>query len=311
MREKIKQIRLFNRFYTAHLGILNHHILESEYSLSEVRVLYEIGERCSITAQELGDLLKLDKGYLSRIVKLFIKNKIIIKSSSKEDRRVHNIKLTATGEKLLKSLQDKSDKQVNNFIGKLSFEESEMLVGSMKTIKSMLSDNYDNKLLAQNVVYRDILMPGDIGYLIYLHGKLYAQESGYSQEFEGYVVKTFYDFLEHYSSDKDKVWLAVYNGQIVGCIAILGKSIKLAQLRWFLVHPVFRGTGIGSKLLDTALSYCKTRKYKSVYLLTTDVQQRAISMYKKAGFVPVESIEVHQWGKVLHEEKYELKLGTA
>lgn len=308
MKNKISQIREFNRFYTSHLGLLNHHILESPYSLSEVRILYEIGAHGSITAQQLSELLNLDKGYLSRIITMFKKNGIVSKVSSREDARAYQIGLTRNGAKLLQSLQEKSDEQIKSFISKLSTDETDMLVYSMRTIKTLLSADYNNNILAQQVVYREGLKPGDIGYLIYLHGVLYAKESGYSEAFEGYVVKTFYEFLEHYSADKDKIWLVTYNNQIIGCIAILGRPKQEAQLRWFLVHPVFRGTGIGRKLLETALSYCRKKKFKRVYLLTTNIQQRAIAMYKQAGFRPTHSVKMNQWGKTLQEERYDLEL---
>jgi len=80
------------------------------------------------------------------------------------------------------------------------------------------------------------------------------------------VVKTFYDFLEQYHPDKDKVWIAEYNGQIVGCVAIIHRPNKEAQLRWFLTLPMFRGTGIGKKLFDLAIDYCKTGDFYTLRL---------------------------------------------
>jgi DNA-binding MarR family transcriptional regulator/N-acetylglutamate synthase-like GNAT family acetyltransferase len=299
MKKEIGQIRSFNRFYTAHLGLLNEHILEGPYSLAETRILYEIGSHQPVTAQALGRSLKLDRGYLSKILKLFTNDKVISRAVSEEDSRAYNIRLTNAGSKLLKTLQDKSDVQIEEFLKKLSPDEAEMLAGSMRTIENLLSADYNNQVLSRQVFYREGLEPGDVGYLIYLHGLLYSRESGYSQEFEGYVVKTFYEFLEHYDKQKDKIWVATYNSQIIGCIAIVAKPNNEAQLRWFLVHPVFRGTGVGRHLLTTALSHCRENDFKNVYLLTTDVQQKAISMYKKAGFVPTASVEMDQWGQSL------------
>jgi len=310
MKKEIEQIRSFNRFYTAHLGLLNEHILDGPYSLAEARILFEIGIRQPVTAQELATLLTLDKGYLSKIIKMFVNDGVIARTPSKEDSRVYHISLTAQGSNLLKDLQGKSDHQIEGFLTKLSPDEADMLVNSMKTVQNLFSADYSNLLLSGQVIYREGLKPGDVGYLIYLHGILYARESGYSQEFEGYVVKTFYEFLEHYDTDRDKIWLATYNGQIIGCIAILFKPDNEAQLRWFLVHPVFRGTGVGKHLLHTALTYCRGQQFKNVYLLTTDVQQKAIAMYKKAGFRPTASIQMVQWGKTLHEERYDLDLTT-
>ncbi|WP_090607327.1 bifunctional helix-turn-helix transcriptional regulator/GNAT family N-acetyltransferase [Parapedobacter koreensis] len=308
MKEKIKQVRLFNRFYTAQLGLLDDHFLESPYSLSEVRVLYEVGTHCTVTAQALSESLQLDKGYLSRMLKMYERDGIVLKTPSDTDRRAFHIRLTDTGKALLAALQTKQDERIEQFINSLKPEESERLVGAMQTIELLLSSRYDSQALAEQVVFRDELCPGDIGYLIYLHGKLYAQESGYSQSFEGYVIKTFQEFLEQYDPDKNKIWLAVYRGEIVGCIAIVERPHNEAQLRWFLVHPIFRGTGIGRKLLEMALAYCRSKQYNRVYLLTTDVQQRAIAMYKRVGFQPTAAVEVEQWGKVLYEERYDLIL---
>ncbi|TWR24983.1 MarR family transcriptional regulator [Mucilaginibacter achroorhodeus] len=308
MKREIEQIRSFNRFYTNHLGLLNEHILNGPYSLAEARILFEIGLHQPVTAQQLTSLLGLDKGYLSKIIKMFTSDRVIVRTSSEEDSRVYEISLTSEGSKILSELQGKSDQQIADFLKRLSGDEVDMLVNSMKTVENLLSADYSNKILSHQVNYREGLKPGDVGYLIYLHGVLYARESGYSQEFEGYVVKTFYEFLEHYDTGKDKIWLATYNEQIIGCIAILAKPNNEAQLRWFLVHPVFRGTGVGKHLLSTALTYCRQQQFNNVYLLTTDVQQRAIAMYMKAGFMPSASVEQKQWGKTLHEERYDLDL---
>ncbi|WP_342646564.1 helix-turn-helix domain-containing GNAT family N-acetyltransferase [Mucilaginibacter sp. CSA2-8R] len=308
MKKAIEQIRSFNRFYTAHLGLLNEHILNGPYSLAEARILFEIGLHQPISSQELGSMLGLDKGYLSKIVKMFNNDGIITRTPSLHDSRIHLISLTIQGANLLHELQGRSDQQIEAFLEKLSPDETGMLVNSMITVENLLSANYSNLVLSQQVAYREGLKPGDVGYLIYLHGVLYARESGYSQEFEGYVVKTFYEFLEHYNTQKDKIWLATYNQQIIGSIAILSKAKNEAQLRWFLVHPIFRRTGVGKHLLTTALTHCREQQFNNVYLLTTDVQQKAIAMYKKAGFMPTESVQMEQWGKTLREERYDLKL---
>jgi len=308
MNDHIDKIRSFNRFYTSHLGVLNNHFLESPYSLSEIRILYEINDHDNITAQELCQLLKLDKGYLSRILHLFGKKNMITKTPSREDRRAYHISLTAAGEKLLHELQSRSKEQIERFVSQLNHEEQAMLVDSMLTIQDLLSLSYTNQLLAQKVIYREGLKAGDLGYLVYLHGTLYAEESGYSQGFEGYVMKTCYDFLENYSPEKDRIWFAEYNKRIIGCIAVLHRPENEAQLRWFLVHPVFRGTGIGKKLLQKAITHCRKMGYKSIYLFTTDMQKKAISMYKKIGFQPTSSVAVEQWGNTFREERYDLSI---
>lgn len=308
MKLAVKEIRKFNRFYTSHLGLLNKHFLETSYSITEMRVLYEIGESKDMTAQYLKELLNLDKGYISRIINVFKKRELLERKKSLVDKRLYYLQLTKKGKELLAILQEKSDQQIEKFTEQFSKGEERMLVNSMRSIQTLLVTSYDNNNLAKEVSFREGLNPGDIGYLIYLHGILYAKESGYSSEFEGYVVKTFYEFLERYSPEHDRIWLAEYNSQIIGCIAILHHSTEQAQLRWFLTDPTFRGAGVGKKLLTFALDYCKESTYKNVFLLTTSIQKVAIEMYKKNGFIETESVKLMQWGKMMHEERFDLFL---
>ncbi|HTF20125.1 MAG TPA: helix-turn-helix domain-containing GNAT family N-acetyltransferase [Chryseolinea sp.] len=309
MKRHIREIRSFNRFYTAHLGLLNKRLLQSDYSLGEVRILFEIARLNRVTARDLANFLLLDKGYVSRIISGFVRDGLAVSTASSRDKRLFEINLSAKGHRLLQTLQQRSDAQVAELIQHLDRSEMDAMVKAMRTVKILLAADYGKDKLAEAITFRDILKAGDLGYLIYLHGKIYAQESGYTLEFEGYVAKTFYEFVEQYDRDHDKIWLALYNDEIVASIAILKRSHEEAQLRWFLVHPMFRGTGIGRKLLDTALSYCAQR-FVRVYLMTADTQHQAIAMYKKAGFSLVSSVEAEQWGKRLREERYELVLNS-
>lgn len=175
----------------------------------------------------------------------------------------------------------------------------------MHAVKNLLSEN---KPLKSDITYRHEINPGDIGYIIYLHGFIYGNESNFSNEFEKYVIKTFYNFLENYSPEYDRIWMAEYNNKIVGCVAIQHQPENEAQLRWFLLDPSFRGLGIGKKLLTDAVDFCREKKFKNVFLLTTSMQDKALEMYKLAGFELNWSKEVQEWGKVFNEERYDLKL---
>ncbi|MEZ0128908.1 GNAT family N-acetyltransferase [Flavobacterium sp. LBUM151] len=307
MKNTTSEIRSFNRFYTSHLDILNQRYLDSNYSLTEVRIVHEISENKEIKAQEICETLHLDKGYLSRILKRLLKDGIIEKISSLQDKRALNIKLTATGNELLKTLSKIADQQTELRIDNLSTVQKQKLVDSMQNVRKLLSGN-SNKISATDITYRCDIKPGDIGYIIYLHSVIYNKESGFSSEFESYVIKSFYHFLENYSPEKDRLWLAEYNNQIVGCIAIVHNTDEEAQLRWFLLDPSFRRLGIGKKLLNDAIDFCKEKKYNNVFLLTTNMQKRAIEMYKTVGFELTKSTKVNQWGTLMHDERFDLKL---
>jgi ribosomal protein S18 acetylase RimI-like enzyme len=161
-------------------------------------------------------------------------------------------------------------------------------------------------IIRSNITIRDALRPGDVGYLIHLHGWIYAKESGFNHEFEGYVCKTFYDFYQHYHPDKDQIWLAEYEGTIIGAIAIVGHTASRAQLRWFILHPDFRGLGLGRELMSHAMTYCRDKGYTNLFLETTADQKTAVAMYQKAGFQLVSEHQDDLWGCHLLLQTYEL-----
>jgi GNAT superfamily N-acetyltransferase len=102
---------------------------------------------------------------------------------------------------------------------------------------------------------RHSLKQGDIGYLTYLHGTIYKQEYGYDTTFESYVASGLAEFAESLKPSRDHIWIAERKDRIIGSIAIVGRSKVNAQLRWFFVHPGYRGHGIGRKLLREALRF--------------------------------------------------------
>jgi len=154
------------------------------------------------------------------------------------------------------------------------------------------------------------IRPGDIGYLTYLHGITYAREYGYDQTFEAYVADGLAEFIRSFSPDKDRIWLAETYDRIVGSIAIVGHSKTKAQLRWFFVHPKYRGIGMGRQLLKKALHFCKERKYRTVFLWTTNELSAAQHHYARAGFRRTRSKRHKIWGRTITEERYDLNLRT-
>lgn len=297
-------IRKFNRFYTKILGLLDKHLLDSNFSLTEVRVLYEIANTECCTAKMLIDLLSLDAGYLSRILKRFEKLGLTYRVQSQKDGRSSLLFLTSYGEETLSKMNTLSDDQIDNLIVKLPNQKKKSIARSMIAIERALSDNPEER----RIHIRSNLKPGDIGMLIHMHGWIYSMECGYNHLFEGYVCKTFYEFLRTYSQDKDRFWIAEEDGEIVGSIAIIGHSNEKAQLRWFILHPDYRGIGIGKMLFQEAMGYCKEMGYQHIFLETTEDQKTAIAMYKKEGFKKISEQENESWGMRLLEQTYELYL---
>jgi N-acetylglutamate synthase-like GNAT family acetyltransferase len=155
---------------------------------------------------------------------------------------------------------------------------------------------------------RSNLRPGDIGYLIYLHGILYAKEYSWDCTFEGYVAESLTKSVPSFDDSTACLWIAEIDGKTIGSIGIVPDSKSEAQLRWFLVHPDHRGRGLGRELLDKALQFSRNRGFKSVFLWTVSDLKIAAHLYQWAGFRKTEEKTHQVWGKTITEERYELSL---
>lgn len=148
--------------------------------------------------------------------------------------------------------------------------------------------------------------PGDAAYIAYRHCVLYEKEYGLGGTFEQYVLDSFVKYLERRS--EGEIWVAECNGQIVGTIGIVGIDKSTAQLRWFLIEPEFRGTGLGRQLMAVALDYCRQKKFSRVFLWTMQGLEVAYHLYSSYGFIPVEQVENNTWKSGVIEERWELLL---
>jgi Transcriptional regulators len=305
LKHSISIIRGFNRYYTNVLGLLDQHILESDLSLSEVRVLHEIEKTEQCTSKMLADILCMDAGYLSRILKKFYKMGLLTKEKSSTDGRAQYLYLTSEGREKMYDLNNSSDEQIVEIIKPLAESDKKFLVQNMTSVETILTNGANIKL--EDINIRTDIRPGDIGYITYMHGWIYQEEYGYSSAFEGYVAESFHKFLIDYNPEKDHLWCAEHNGNIIGCIGIVGFG-ESAQLRWFLLDPHYRSIGLGKKLLQEAINFVKEKNYQRVYLDTTNDLEKAISMYKKIGFVKILEKPNNSWREGLTELELEMKL---
>ena len=133
--DMIAEVRGFNRFYTDILGLLNQHILDSDYSLTEARVLFEVNESRGCTANQLCSMLKIDKSYMSRIIRNFEKDGLIERKVAPEDNRNMLIAMTENGRNVLHELNGRSDGQIRELLSDLGEEEREELLKAIRTVK--------------------------------------------------------------------------------------------------------------------------------------------------------------------------------
>jgi DNA-binding MarR family transcriptional regulator len=136
--EQVAQLRGFNRFYTNLIGLLNQHIYESPYSLTEVRVLYEINNTQQATARGIMETISIDEAYLSRIILKFQKEKLLRKEQSKTDKRVYYISPTEKGRKVFATLNNRSQQSLKHLLEKLPEAERKELITHIQQVQHLL-----------------------------------------------------------------------------------------------------------------------------------------------------------------------------
>lgn len=169
-----------------------------------------------------------------------------------------------------------------------------------------MSKAMNNKTLSKISIRTD-LQPGDIGYVTYMHGRLYKQEYDYGVSFEAYVAKGLHEFYENYDPKRSRVWVCEDQGKIIGFVLLMDRG-DAAQLRYFILEPEYRGIGLGKKLMTLYMDFLKVCNYRSSYLWTTHELKAAASLYLRHGFKLSEQKESTAFGKPLREQKYELAI---
>ena len=308
MKKKlIQDMRAFNRWYTDVIGLLNRHLLDSNYNLSEARLIYELHKAETIRASQVMELMHIDKSYLSRMLKRLEKERLVSRKQSREDGRAVLLSLTEKGQREFARLNGASDEQMRSLVDHLTDEQREELVGHMRGIRRLM----DISIRTTEISIRTTLTPGDLGYIAYLHGRIYDKENQYGLGFESYVLQGLGEFGAQYDPEKDRVWVCEHGREKVGFLVGVHRgddtidSSSALQLRYFILLPEYRGLGLGKRLMDLFVEFARERGYRKAYLWTTNEQHAAISLYTRYGFRLTEEKESKAFDKPLIERKYE------
>lgn len=297
-------IRRFNRFYTRKIGVLERGLLGSSFSLTEVRVLYEIAHRHQPTATDLGRDLGLDAGYLSRILARFAKGRLLTRRPTRHDGRQSHLGLTKLGRKTFSDLNARSNRQIGDLVGHLPETEQHRLADVMRAAQHLLTPPADPR---PTVILRD-LRPGDLGWVVQRHGMLYAQEYGWDLTFEALVAGIVADFGRKHDPACERCWIAEMDGLPVGCIFLVRQTKRIAKLRLLLVEPSARGAGVGRMLVAACVNFARFAGYAKVQLWTNSVLHAARQIYEKAGFHLMATEAHHSFGHNLEGQTWELAL---
>jgi DNA-binding MarR family transcriptional regulator/GNAT superfamily N-acetyltransferase len=299
---RIAAVRRFSRFYTRIVGALQEGLLQSRFSLTEARVLYELAQ-AELTATQLGRELGLDAGYLSRILQRFEDEGLIRRTVSETDRRQSVVSLTGAGREAFAPLDARSREEVGTFLAPLSEPSQASLVTAMEHIRALLEPS------ARQADWRlRPPRPGDIGWVIARHGALYAEEYGFDHRFEALVARVAADFLARHDPARERCWIAERNGVNIGSVFLMRETDEIARLRLLLVEPEARGLGVGQRLVGECMEFARPAGYRRIVLWTNDVQTAARAIYRKAGFRLVNSTPESDFGPPVFAEDWELEL---
>jgi DNA-binding MarR family transcriptional regulator/GNAT superfamily N-acetyltransferase len=270
-------------------------------------VLYELAHRRDQTPSGIAEFLHLDLGYLSRILKTFEQRGWVQRERSSEDARSTRLRLTAAGEEQFAPLNDASCAQVRAILQPLSRIGRERLLNSMAVIERQLVS--ESNAANAGFTLRSP-RPGDIGWAIERHGRLYADEFGWNDEFEGLVAKILGAFLEKHDPARERCWIAEAAGERAGCVFLVQNTERAdtAQLRCLLVEPSARGLGIGAALVDACVSFSREAGYRRMILWTNDVLTAARRIYEAAGFILIAEERHHSFGKDLTGQTWAMDL---
>ena len=304
--QRVAAVRRFNRFYTTRIGVLDEHHLESPFSLSEGRVLYEIAHRDRPTATEVGRVLALDAGYLSRMLRRFAKLGLVQRTTATDDARRSHLSLTKKGRRELATLEASAHAAIDTMIGELAPQDQKRLVGAMSAVERMLDREHAD---AEPFTLREPRI-GDMAFTVSRQAILYAEEYGWIKGYESLASRIAADFIDHFDAKHERCWIAERQGEIVGSVFVVKKSATVAQLRMLYVEPSARGLGIGKRLVREVIEFSRRVGYRKIVLWTNSVLTAARGIYEREGFKLVSEEKHKMFGPETVGQMWELRLGS-
>jgi DNA-binding MarR family transcriptional regulator/N-acetylglutamate synthase-like GNAT family acetyltransferase len=304
LERRVAVVRAFNRFYTGKIGVLRERYLKGPFSLAEARVLYELAHRQRTTASELVKDLRLDAGYLSRILRGFQRRGLLGTKASEVDGRKRQLSLTAGGRRAFARIDADAREDIESMLIELAPGAQDRLVGSMQTIEGILWPKPESP--ATVVLRRH--RPGDMGWVVHRHGVLYAQEYGWDERFEALVAEIVAKFIKSYDPKRERCWIAERDREIIGSVFLVKQSNTTAKLRLLLVEPTARGTGLGTRLVDECVRFARASGYQKITLWTNHVLHAARFIYVRTGFRLIKEEPHHLFGEGLIGQTWEFEL---
>jgi len=301
MENAIGAVRQFNRFYTRFAGVLDPRFLDTDMSLVEARVLYEVATRNAPVAREIQDVLGVDAGYLSRIIGKMQSRGWISRGRGK-DARLRPITLTSEGRAAFAELDERQRDQVAESIASLAEADQSTLVAALETARTLLGTGQ-----AEDYSIRTF-RAGDMGMVTARQAILYGEGWGWGAPMEALLGEVTSGFLKNFKPAREQCWIAERAGVMAGSIFVVDAGGEVAQLRLLYVEPWARGLGIGQELVRRCTDFARDVGYGEIMLWTHTVLESARRIYEAAGFRITEVATHDEFGKPEQGETWRMAL---
>ena len=299
----VAAVRAFNRFYTNMIGLLRGKYLDTPYSLTEARILFELAQRDASEVTDLRRTVDIDAGYLSRILARFSSDGLVTRQRSAADGRRQVISLTGHGGSVVAGLDARSAAQTRDMLAAVHDDDRHRLLDAMRVITDVLSGSPPPRGYLLRAP-----QPGDMGWVAQRNGALYAEEFGWDASYEALVARIVADYVDHRDPECEAAWIAEVDGTRAGCVFCVRENASTARLRLLLVEPWARGLGMGARLVEEVLRFARRAGYSDITLWTNDVLVDARRIYQRAGFTLEDESRHHSFGHDLVGQNWSRRL---
>jgi DNA-binding MarR family transcriptional regulator/ribosomal protein S18 acetylase RimI-like enzyme len=306
--DEIEQIRAFNRFYTNRIGVLDRAFMDTPYTLTEARVIYELAANGTTSASRLTEELSLDPAYLSRLLKSFTDDGLLETTRDPADGRGRLLQLTLRGRGVATDLAQRSRQRIATLLEPISENDRRDLGVAMASVQTLLSGG---KTTTAPISIRPHRI-GDMGMVISSQAKAYTETYGWNGEYEALVAEICAAFIRNFDPTRENCWIAERGGTFLGSIFLVkGSHEGTAKLRLLHVESAARGQGLGSRLVDECIAFARNAGYQRLELWTNDILVSARRIYVAAGFALEKEEAHHSFGKDLTGQIWALDLTVA
>lgn len=301
--DPVAAVRRFNRFYTRVIGVLDKRYLGSPYTVAEGRVLYEIAMSDGVTPKVVAEIAGLDAGYLSRIVARLERDGLVARERSVRDGRSILLQVTEQGRRMFEGFNQRSTELVEGLLAKVPPSDRPRLVGALASVQALLASE-----ATRPPVTLRAHRPGDMGWIIERHARVYGSEYGWGPGIEAVTARICADFLDNFDPARERCWIAERSGDRIGCVFLVKEDEQVARLRLLLLEPSARGTGLGRRLVEECSAFARQAGYREIVLWTHAVLTAARRIYADLGYELEKTWTHDDFGRPEVSETWRLRL---